>query len=162
MYQSNLGSDSAWLDAFTAKVFSPDIKRNRISTESMYICIHLLWDQVWICKSLIFTTFFSFISLVEPKKKMSKWHKPKPRKFLLEVSGVPNSAFSQWQDLSNNVILLPLASPNLAKIPFQTDVNQHAFLSRNIWKIKQLFVHIKEEGICYLPWVSVGYMSCQT
>lgn len=142
--------------------FSVNIKLNWISTEIMYICIHLLWDQVWICKSLIFTTFFSFISLVEPKKKMSKWHKPKPRKFLLEVSGVPNSAFSQWQDLSNNVILLPLASPNLAKIPFQTDVNQHAFLSRNMWKIKQLFVHIKEEGICYLPWVSVGYMSCQT
>lgn len=142
--------------------FSVNIKLNLISTEIMYICIHLLWDQVWICKNLIFTTFFSFISLVEPKKKMSKWHKPKPRKFLLEVSGVPNSAFSQWQDLSNNVILLPLASPNLAKIPFQTDVNQHAFLSRNIWKIKQLFVNIKEEGICYLPWVSVGYMSCQT
>lgn len=109
-----------------------------------------------------FLQLSSHLSVQLNQKKMSKWHKPKPGKFLLEVSGVPNSAFSQWQDLSNNVILLPLASPNLAKIPFQTDVNQHAFLSRNIWKIKQLFVHIKEEGICYLPWVSVGYMSCQT
>lgn len=49
--------------------FSVNIKLNWISTKIMYICIHLLWDQVWICKSLIFTTFFSFISLVEPKKK---------------------------------------------------------------------------------------------
>lgn len=137
--------------------FSVNIKLNWISTEIMYICIHLLWDQ-----ELVFYNFLLIYQFSWTKKKMSKWHKPKPRKFLLEVSGVPNSAFSQWQDLSNNVILLPLASPNLAKIPFQTDVNQHAFLSRNMWKIKQLFVHIKEEGICYLPWVSVGYMSCQT
>lgn len=137
--------------------FSVNIKLNWISTKIMYICIHLLWDQ-----ELDFYNFLLIYQFSWTKKKMSKWHKPKPRKFLLEVSGVPNSAFSQWQDLSNNVILLPLASPNLAKIPFQTDVNQHAFLSRNIWKIKQLFVHIKEEGICYLPWVSVGYMSCQT
>lgn len=109
-----------------------------------------------------FLQLSSHLSVQLNKKKMPKWHKPKPRKFLLEVSGVPNSAFSQWQDLSNDVILLPLASPNLAKIPFQTNVNQHAFLSRNIWKmIKELFVHIKDEGICYLPWVSVGYMSCQ-
>lgn len=124
--------------------------------DHVYLYTPSLRPKAW------FLQLSSHLSVQLNQKKMSKWHKPKPRKFLLEVSGVPNSAFSQWQDLSNNVILLPLASPNLAKIPFQTDVNQHAFLSRNMWKIKQLFVHIKEEGICYLPWVSVGYMSCQT
>lgn len=124
-------NDLAWLDAFTTKVFSPNMKLNRISTKTMYICIHLLWDYVRICKSLMFTIFFLFTSSVA--QKMSKLHKPKPGKFLLEVSGVSNSAFSQWQDLGNNVILLPLSSPNLAKIAFQIDVNQHALLSRNIW-----------------------------
>lgn len=110
-------------NAFTAKVFSPDIKRNQISTEiTKYEFVLKAW----------FLQLSSHLP-VQLKKKCQN-DKPKPGKFLLEVSGVPNSAFSQWQDLSNDVILLPLASPNLANIPFQTDVNQHAFLSRNIWK----------------------------
>lgn len=91
----------------------------------------------------MFTTFFLFTSSVE--QKMSKLHKPKPGKFLLEVSGVPNSAFSQWQYLSNNVILLPLSSPNLAKIPFQTDVNQHAFWAGIYDKLKKLLVYVQKK-----------------
>lgn len=99
----------------------------------------------------MFTTFFLFTSSVA--QKMSKLHKPKPGKFLLEVSGVSNSAFSQWQDLGNNVILLPLSSPNLANIPFQTDVNQHAFWAEIYDKLKKLLVYVpkKKKGQNQLP-----------
>lgn len=103
----------------------------------------------------MFTTFFLFTSSVA--QKMSKLHKPKPGKFLLEVSGVSNSAFSQWQDLGNNVILLPLSSPNLANIPFQTDVNQHAFWAEIYDKLKKLLVYVpkkkRTESVTSPEWV---------